>query len=103
MSALAVVTAHSTIVLPHIRYLAILPEIVMLGGAVLLLGIASLVRRPLRVTVSTVGTIVIAGTSLGLALWQWPTSPRTVPTRPSTTRWWSTASASSSPSRWRAP
>jgi len=45
MSALAVVTAHSTIVLPHIRYLAILPEIVMLGGAVLLLGIASLVRR----------------------------------------------------------
>ena len=71
MSALAVVTAHSTIVLPHIRYLAILPEIVMLGGAVLLLGIASLVRRPLRVTVSTVGTIVIAGTSLGLALWQW--------------------------------
>ena len=71
MSALAVVTAHSTIVLPHIRYLAILPEIVMLGGAVLLLGIASLVRWPLRVTVSTVGTIVIAGTSLGLALWQW--------------------------------
>ncbi|HUZ10215.1 MAG TPA: NADH-quinone oxidoreductase subunit N [Acidimicrobiales bacterium] len=59
------------IAMPHIRYLGILPEIVMLGGAILLLGVASLVRRPLRVTVATAGTVVIAGTSLGLALWQW--------------------------------
>ncbi len=55
----------------HIRYLAILPVITMLGGAVLLLGAASLVRRPLRVSVATVGTVVISLTALGFALWQW--------------------------------
>jgi NADH-quinone oxidoreductase subunit N len=44
---------------------------VMLGGAILLLGVASLVHRPLRAAVATAGTVVIAGTSLGLSLWQW--------------------------------
>ena len=43
----------------HIRYMAILPVIIMLGGAVALLAVASLVRRPLRVAVSTVATMVI--------------------------------------------
>ena len=60
-----------SIAMPHIRYLGILPEMVMLGGAILLLGVASLVRRPLRVTVATAGTVAISGTALGLALWQW--------------------------------
>ena len=32
---------------------------------------ASLVRRPLRVPVSTVATVVISGGALGVALWQW--------------------------------
>ena len=32
---------------------------------------ASLVRRPLRVRVSTVATVVISGGALGVALWQW--------------------------------
>ncbi len=66
--ALAAVTA---IHVPHIRYLAILPEIVMLGGAVLLLGVASLSDRPVRMSVTTVGTVVISGASMGLAWWQW--------------------------------
>ncbi|HVX22595.1 MAG TPA: NADH-quinone oxidoreductase subunit N [Acidimicrobiales bacterium] len=57
--------------LPPIRYLAILPEIVMLGGAVLILAVASLVRRPLRVRVATVGSVAVSGTALGFALWQW--------------------------------
>ena len=45
--------------------------IIMLGGAVLLLAVASLVRRPLRVTVATAGTVVVSATALGFALWQW--------------------------------
>lgn len=56
---------------PHIRYLAILPEIVMLGGAVVLLGVGSLVARELRARVATVATVAISGGSLGVALWQW--------------------------------
>ena len=39
--------------------------------AVVLLAVASLVRRPLRVPVSTVATVVISGGALGVALWQW--------------------------------
>jgi len=61
----------SGIALPEIRYLAILPEIIMLGGAVLILAVASLVRRPLRVRVATIGTVAVSGTALGFALWQW--------------------------------
>ncbi len=56
---------------PAIRYLSILPPMIMIGGAVLLLGIASLVSRPLRVRLATIGTVLIAGTALGIALWQW--------------------------------
>jgi NADH-quinone oxidoreductase subunit N len=41
------------------------------GPAVVLLGLASLVRRPLRVPVSTIATVVISGGALGIALWQW--------------------------------
>ena len=43
----------------------------MIGGAVLLLALASLVRRPLRVKVATVATVIISGSSLGISLWQW--------------------------------
>jgi NADH-quinone oxidoreductase subunit N len=63
--------ASTGFALPHIRYLAILPVIVMLGGAVAILGVTSLVRRPLRVRVATIGTVVVSGTALGFALWQW--------------------------------
>ncbi|MGD0747432.1 MAG: NADH-quinone oxidoreductase subunit N [Acidimicrobiales bacterium] len=61
----------NTITMPPIRWLAILPPIIMIGGAVVLLGVASLVRKPLRVRVSTIGTVVISGGALGIALWQW--------------------------------
>jgi NADH-quinone oxidoreductase subunit N len=63
--------AAAAIHTPHIRYLAILPMAVMLGGAVLLLAVASLVRRTMRVGVATAGTVVVSLTSLGFALWQW--------------------------------
>ncbi len=63
--------ATNTIAVPPIRWLAILPPIIMIGGAVVLLGLASLVRRPLRVRVSTIATVLISGGALGVALWQW--------------------------------
>jgi NADH-quinone oxidoreductase subunit N len=63
--------ASQGIPVPSIRWLAILPPIIMIGGAVVLLGVASLVSRPLRVPVSTIATVVISGGALGVALWQW--------------------------------
>ena len=63
--------ASNTITVPPIRWLAILPPIIMIGGAVLLLGLASLVRTPLRARVGTIATVVISGGALGVALWQW--------------------------------
>jgi NADH-quinone oxidoreductase subunit N len=63
--------ASNSIPVPPIRWLAILPPIIMIGGAVVLLGLASLVRKPLRARVATVATVVISGGALGIALWQW--------------------------------
>ena len=57
--------------MPSIRWLAILPPIIMIGGAVILLGLASLVSKPLRVRVATIATVIISGGALGIALWQW--------------------------------
>ena len=56
---------------PSIDYLAIMPEILMLGGAVVLLAVASLVRRQLRVGVATACTMAISSGALGVSLWQW--------------------------------
>jgi NADH-quinone oxidoreductase subunit N len=71
LAAKASALGTPTIALPHIRYLGILPELVLLGGAVLVLGAGALFRRELRVRVATAATVVISGTALGLAIWQW--------------------------------
>ena len=74
IATLLATTTHvpsDTIAVPPIRWLAIMPPIIMIGGAVLLLALASLVARPLRVAVSTVATVVISGGALGVAIWQW--------------------------------
>jgi NADH-quinone oxidoreductase subunit N len=63
--------AAGTIVLPHIRYLAILPELIMLGGAIALLGVSALVRRTLAPRVVTGTTVVVSLTAFGFAWWQW--------------------------------
>ncbi len=63
---------HSAVIhVPAIRYLSILPVIVLLGGAIMLLGASSLVKRPMRLRVATVSTVVISLTAFGLAWWQW--------------------------------
>jgi NADH-quinone oxidoreductase subunit N len=74
IGALLATTAGSAadkLAVPHIRYLSILPPMVMIGGAVLLLAVASLVSRPLRVRVSTLGSVIVSGTALGISIWQW--------------------------------
>jgi NADH-quinone oxidoreductase subunit N len=64
--------AHlATIATPHIRYLAIIPEIVMLGGAVLLLAGGSLVERQVRVRLATSATMAVSAAALAVSLWQW--------------------------------
>ena len=71
LAATATHAASNSISVPPIRWLSILPPIIMIGGAVVLLGVASLVRRPLRIGVATVATVAISGGALGVALWQW--------------------------------
>ena len=64
-------TDLAVIATPHIRYLAIIPEIVLLGGSVLLLAGGSLVERQLRPRVATVATVAVSAAALGVSLWQW--------------------------------
>jgi NADH-quinone oxidoreductase subunit N len=63
--------ASDKVAIPSIRYLTIMPPIIMIGGAVILLAVASLVSRPLRVRVSTIGSVIIAGGAFGISIWQW--------------------------------
>ena len=78
--------ASDKIPLPSIRYLTILPPIIMIGGAVILLAVASLVSRPLRVRVSTIGSVVISGGASGSPSGSGATSGRTARTPTSPTR-----------------
>jgi NADH-quinone oxidoreductase subunit N len=70
-SAASSAAASDKLTVPPIRYLSILPPMIMIGGAVVLLALASLVSRPLRVRVATIGTVLIAGGALGISIWQW--------------------------------
>lgn len=63
--------ASNVITTPHIRYLGILPELVLLGGALVLLGANALVRDNLRTSFNTAFTLAVSGSALGMALWQW--------------------------------
>jgi NADH-quinone oxidoreductase subunit N len=66
---LAAATGH--LALPRIDYYSILPELVLLGGALVALVVSSLVRRALRPSATT-GLAVSAGlASLALSLVQW--------------------------------
>jgi NADH:ubiquinone oxidoreductase subunit 2 (subunit N) len=57
--------------LPKIAYLSILPELVVLGGAVAIMGASSLIRRPLSATTTTSMTVATALASLSVSLVQW--------------------------------
>ncbi len=71
MAAACAENPRQALAVPPIRYLAILPPITAIGGAVVLLGLASLVSRPMRARVATLGSVVISGSALGISLWQW--------------------------------
>jgi NADH-quinone oxidoreductase subunit N len=64
-------SSSDRLTVPPIRYLSIMPPIILIGGAIILLAVASLVRRPLRVRVATLGTLAISGSALGISCWQW--------------------------------
>src|SRR5579875_3774985 len=57
--------------IPHIDYTAILPELIMIGGAVLLLGIGALRVRHLPPVVysALTGATGVAGLVAGIVLW----------------------------------
>jgi NADH-quinone oxidoreductase subunit N len=63
--------ATSSLVLPKIAYFSILPEIVLLGGAVLMLAASSVVRRPMDHATATTMTVLTGVTALSLAIVQW--------------------------------
>ncbi len=70
-AAAAASTTPTRSPIPPIRYLTILPPMIMIGGAVVLLAVASLVSRPLRVRISTIGSVIISGGAFGISIWQW--------------------------------
>ena len=57
--------------LPHITYLSILPILVLLGGAVAILALSSLVRRPLETVWATSLTVATASVAVVVSLFQW--------------------------------
>ncbi|MGH9045397.1 MAG: NADH-quinone oxidoreductase subunit N [Acidimicrobiales bacterium] len=63
--------SSALIAVPHIRYLAILPVIVLAGGAILLLALGALRRRPFSVRLATMWTVAISLGAFALAWWQW--------------------------------
>lgn len=68
---LAASSSASTIRTPHIDYLSILPVLIMMGGAVLLVTVSSLVRRIVGVGIGTFGSVVVSLAALVAALVQW--------------------------------
>ncbi len=68
---LLLASAAPTIRVPHIDYLSILPLMIMLGGAVLLMAVSSLLRGVLPVRVTTLVTAGVSVAALVAALFQW--------------------------------
>jgi NADH-quinone oxidoreductase subunit N len=71
MSALIAATATKPLALPHVDWLAITPILVMLGGAVGILLLSSLSRRPLDLSATTPLTMLTAAVAFGFGLAQW--------------------------------
>jgi NADH-quinone oxidoreductase subunit N len=63
--------SSAPLVLPKIAYYSILPELVLLGGAVLMLAGSSILRRPMDANTATTMTLMTGLAALSLALVQW--------------------------------
>src|SRR5580692_8253704 len=71
MTHLMVLAANGQFPLPKISYYSILPVLILLGGAVVMLGLSSLVRRPMDHATATTMTVLIGLAALSLSLVQW--------------------------------
>ncbi|MGB7050964.1 MAG: NADH-quinone oxidoreductase subunit N [Acidimicrobiales bacterium] len=72
MASLVVAVSHTEhIRVPHIDYLSILPLLIMMGGAVALMGASSMFRRVLGVGSGTLVASVVSIAALVAALFQW--------------------------------
>jgi NADH-quinone oxidoreductase subunit N len=65
------IAASGSLVLPKIAYYSILPELVLLGGAVAMLVTSSLLRRPMDHATATTMAVMTGLASLSLSLVQW--------------------------------
>jgi NADH-quinone oxidoreductase subunit N len=61
----------ATIVLPHVNYTSIMPELILLGGMLILLAVSALVPRQIPTEWYAAGTVGIAGAALGASLILW--------------------------------
>jgi NADH-quinone oxidoreductase subunit N len=71
MRTLLLAATTTRLTLPRINYYAILPELIVLGGALLALLVSSMVVKPLRATVTTALTLVTGLAALAFSLVQW--------------------------------
>ncbi len=69
--ALLAAAAPTTIRVPHIDYLSILPILIMMGGAVALMAVSSIFRRVLGVGAGTLAASVVSIAALVAGLVQW--------------------------------
>ncbi len=67
----AVGSATASFHTPHINYLSILPILIMMGGAIVLMGVSSLLRKIFGVGVGTWGTVAVSVAALAAAIVQW--------------------------------
>jgi len=64
-------SAAPTIHVPHVDYLSILPMVIMLGGALALMLVSSLLRSVMGVRAGTIVAVTVSLASLVAALFQW--------------------------------
>src|SRR5947209_6166014 len=57
--------------LPHVEYSALLPMLILVGGALALLTVVSLMRRRKAVGAYTAFTVLVAGASMAAAWSRW--------------------------------
>ena len=71
MTTLLATSAAPTIHVPHVDYLSILPMLIMLGGALALMLVSSLLRRVMHARAGTLVAVVVSLAALLAALFQW--------------------------------
>jgi NADH-quinone oxidoreductase subunit N len=71
VTTLLATSAAPTIHVPHVDYLSILPMLIMLGGALALMLVSSLLRRVMNARAGTVVAVAVSSAALVAAVFQW--------------------------------